>query len=144
MKWKCLTLFLDCNITLTFFPEEPSQEEIIKKLRSKSPVPPDSPPSQPSPPPEVTLLLETRLHSHATFLKKWGSVTHQVAASVPSISCCVLNHHDLFYQIHNALAFNRDTCCHLALSLQLLPFHCIALAYTTSFNMLYGSEVLSR
>ena len=36
-----------------------------------------------------------------------------MAAAVPSISCCVLNHHNLFYQIQNALAFNRDTCCHV-------------------------------
>ncbi len=48
-------------------------------------------------------------------LSEWGSVTHQMAVPVPSISCCVLNHHDLFYQIQNALDFNRDTCCHLAL-----------------------------
>ncbi len=56
---------------------------------------------------------------------KWGSVTHQMAVPVPSISCCVLNHHNLFYQIQNALAFNQDTCCHLALCLQLLSFHCM-------------------
>jgi hypothetical protein len=43
---------------------------------------------------------------------------------VPSISCGVLNHHNLFYQIQNALAFNWDMCCHLALCLWLLPFHC--------------------
>ncbi len=46
-----------------------------------------------------------------------------MAVPVPSISCCVLNHHNLFYQIQNALAFNRDTCCHLALCLRLVPFH---------------------
>jgi hypothetical protein len=46
-----------------------------------------------------------------------------MAVPVPSISSCVLNHHNLFYQIQNALAFNRDTCCHLALCLWLLPFH---------------------
>ncbi len=40
----------------------------------------------------------------------------------PSISM-VWNHHNLFYQIQNALAFNWDTCCHLALCLWLLPFH---------------------
>ncbi len=55
---------------------------------------------------------------------QWGSVTHQMAAPVPSISCCVLNHHNLFYQIQNALAFNQDTCCHLALCLRLFPFYC--------------------
>ncbi len=54
---------------------------------------------------------------------RWGSVTHQMAVPVPSKSCCVLNHHNLFYKIHNALAFNWDTCCHLALCLWLLPFH---------------------
>ncbi len=42
-----------------------------------------------------------------------GSVTHQMAVPVPSISCCVLNHLNWFYQIHNALAFNQDMCCHL-------------------------------
>jgi hypothetical protein len=46
-----------------------------------------------------------------------------MAVPVPSISCCVLNHHNLFDQIQNALAFNRDTCCHLMLCLWLLPFH---------------------
>ncbi len=56
-------------------------------------------------------------------LTQWGSVIHQMAVPVPSISCCVLNHHNLFYQIQNGLAFNRDTCCHLALCLWLLPFH---------------------
>ncbi len=49
-----------------------------------------------------------------------------MAVPVPSISCCVLNHHNLFYQIQNALVFNRDMCCHLALCLLLLPFHCVA------------------
>jgi hypothetical protein len=46
-----------------------------------------------------------------------------MAVLVPRISCCVLNHHNLFYQIQNALAFNWDTCCHIALCLRLLPFH---------------------
>ncbi len=46
-----------------------------------------------------------------------------MAVTVPSISCCVLNHHILFYQIENALAFNRDTCWHLTLCLRLLPFN---------------------
>ncbi len=54
---------------------------------------------------------------------QWGSVTHQMAVLVPSISCCVLNHHNLFYQIQNAQPFNRDTCCHLVLCLWLLPFN---------------------
>jgi hypothetical protein len=43
--------------------------------------------------------------------------------AVPVPSCCVLNQHDLFYQIENALAFNRDRCCHLALCLRFLPFN---------------------
>ncbi len=30
---------------------------------------------------------------------------------------------DLFYQMQNELAFNWDMCRHLALCLQLLPFH---------------------
>ncbi len=46
-----------------------------------------------------------------------------MAVSIQSVSCCVLNHHNLFCQIQNALAFNRDTCCHLALCLWILPFH---------------------
>ncbi len=45
-----------------------------------------------------------------------------MAVPVPSISCCVLNHHNLFYQIQNALAFNRNMCCHLVLCLWFLPF----------------------
>jgi len=48
---------------------------------------------------------------------------HPPDPPVPSISCCVLNHHNLFYQMQNALAFNQDTWCHLALCLWLLPFH---------------------
>ncbi len=64
---------------------------------------------------------------------KWGYVTHQMAVPVPSISSCVLNHHNLFYQIHKAPAFNWDTCCHLALCLWLLP---LPLAYTkVSFSI---------
>ncbi len=54
---------------------------------------------------------------------KWGSVPHQMAVPDPSISCCVLNHNNIFYQIQDALALNWDTCCHLVLCLQLLPFH---------------------
>ncbi len=61
-------------------------------------------------------------------LIQWGSVTHQTV-TVPSISCCFLNHHNLFYQIQNALAFNGDMCCHLALCLQLLLFHFIIFLY---------------
>jgi hypothetical protein len=54
---------------------------------------------------------------------EWDSVTHQMAVPIPSISCCVLNHHNLFYQIQNVLAFKWDMCCHLALCLQLLPLY---------------------
>ncbi len=46
-----------------------------------------------------------------------------MAVPVPRIICCVLNHHNLSYQIQSALAFNWDTCCHPALCLRLLPFH---------------------
>jgi len=61
-----------------------------------------------------------------------------MAVPVPSFSCCVLNHHNLFYQISNALAFNRDTCCHLALCLWLLPFHCSFLQfYLQNFYFVY-------
>jgi hypothetical protein len=70
---------------------------------------------------------------------KWGSVTHQMAVPVPRIGCCVLNHHYLFYHIQNALAFNWDTCCHLALCLRLLPFHwtckvALQFTYTSDFR----------
>ena len=69
-------------------------------------------------------LLYVGTFAHCTnWSVKWGSVTHQMAVPVPSISCCVLNHHNLFYQIQNVLAFNCDTCCPLALCLRLLPFH---------------------
>ncbi len=40
--------------------------------------------------------------------------------------CFKLENH-LFCQIKNALAFNRDTCCHLVLCLRLLPFHWLSL-----------------
>ncbi len=59
----------------------------------------------------------------SSIFQKWGCFIHQLAIPVPSISCCVLNHHNLLYQIQNALAFNRDTCWHLVLCLWLLPFH---------------------
>jgi hypothetical protein len=70
--------------------------------------------------------LDTMLGSRVPY--QWGSVTYQMAVPVPSISCCVLNHHNLFYHIQNALAFNRDMCCHLALCFRLLPFHCATTA----------------
>ena len=69
--------------------------------------------------------------------------TPQMAVPVPSISCCVLNHHNLFYQIQNALAFNRDTFCHLALCLWLLPFHyCRKMFYSAALGCL-GVALLS-
>ncbi len=46
----------------------------------------------------------------------------------PSISCCIFNKHNFFYKEQNALAFNWDMCCHLALCLQLIIFHCVKLA----------------
>ncbi len=45
----------------------------------------------------------------------------------PKYKLLCFKHHNLFYQIQNALAFNRDICCHLALCLQLLPFHYIVI-----------------
>ncbi len=36
---------------------------------------------------------------------------------------CFKLENNLFCQIKNALAFNRDMCCHLVLCLRLLPFH---------------------
>ncbi len=69
------------------------------------------------------MILQSGFKNLSLIMSLAGSVPHQMAVPVPSISCCVLKHHNLFYQIHNALAFNRDTCCHLALFLQLLPFH---------------------
>jgi hypothetical protein len=52
-----------------------------------------------------------------------------MAVPVPSISICVLTHHNLFYLIQIALAFNWDTCCHLAHCLWLLPFHWVKAVY---------------
>ncbi len=39
------------------------------------------------------------------YFVQWGSVTHQMAVPVPSIHCCVLNHHDCFtkYRMHYLL-----------------------------------------
>ena len=57
-------------------------------------------------------------------LEKWGSVNHQMAVPVPSISCCIFNNKDFFYQEQNELAFNRDTCCHLVICWLLIASHC--------------------
>ena len=54
---------------------------------------------------------------------QWGSVTHQMAVPVPSISCCVSEQLKFFCKEKNALAFNQDRCCHQVLCLQLIPFH---------------------
>ncbi len=56
-------------------------------------------------------------------MKQWGSVNHQMAVPVPSISCCIFNNNDFFYQDPNELAFNRDTCCHLVICLWLIASH---------------------
>jgi hypothetical protein len=53
----------------------------------------------------------------------------QDGGTSPKYKCYVLNHHNLFDQIQNALAFNWDMWCHLALCLWLLPFHCLSLAW---------------
>ncbi len=57
------------------------------------------------------------------FSQQWGSVNHQMAVPIPSISCCVFNNNYFFYQELNELAFNRDTCCHLVICLQLIASH---------------------
>ncbi len=79
---------------------------------------------------------------------QWGSVTHQMAVPVPSISCCVLNNNNLFYQIHNALAFNWDTCCRLVHCLRLLPFHSISCLWWQCWGAMQltirGSTVVER
>ncbi len=54
-----------------------------------------------------------------------------MAVPVPSISCCIFNNNDFFYQEPNELAFNWDTCCHLVICLRLIashfsPFYCYA------------------
>ncbi len=46
-----------------------------------------------------------------------------MAVPVPSISCCIFNNNDFFYQEPNELFFNRDTCCHLVICLQLIASH---------------------
>jgi hypothetical protein len=83
-------------------------------------------------------LATSRYRDECSTSVQWGSVSHQMAVPVPSISYCVLNHHNLFYQIQNALDFNRDTCCHLALCLQLLPLHSFtrAQSYNTFMSVI--------
>ncbi len=74
--------------------------------------------------------------------RQWGSVTHKMAVPVPNISCCILNHHNLFYQIQNALAFNRDTCCNLVLCLRLLPLHWVLILFFELKIVLFSSSCL--
>ncbi len=62
------------------------------------------------------------IHSKWSGLQ-WGSVNHQMAVPVPSVSCCVFNNNYSFYQEPNELAFNRDTCCYLVICLQLIASH---------------------
>jgi len=44
----------------------------------------------------------------------------------------------------NALAFNRDRCCHLALCLQLIPFHCVHFAWTKVNKMKWRVHLCSK
>jgi hypothetical protein len=46
-----------------------------------------------------------------------------MALPVSSISCCVSQHLTKRFTQRNAIAFNRDRCCHLALCLWLILFH---------------------
>jgi hypothetical protein len=76
--------------------------------------------------------------------RQWDSVTHQMAVPVPSISCCVLNHHNLVYQIQDALAFYPDTCCNLALFLWMLPFHCLTKRQVFIFDLKVLFKVFTK
>ncbi len=62
---------------------------------------------------------------------QWGSVNHQMAVPVPSISCCVFNNNDFCCQELNELAFNWDTCCHLVICLQLIASNCTNIILAT-------------
>jgi hypothetical protein len=54
-----------------------------------------------------------------------GSMNEALLPTSPKYKLlCFKLENNLFCQIKNALAFNRDTCCHLVLCLRLLPFHC--------------------
>jgi hypothetical protein len=64
-----------------------------------------------------------------------------MAVPVPSISCCVLNHHNIFYQTQNALAFNWDMCYHLALCLRLLPFHWSMLVWSSQSSSKFACRL---
>jgi len=59
----------------------------------------------------------------SAYWAQWGSVNHQMAIPVPSISCCVFNNNNFFYQEPNELAFNWDACCHLVICLRLIASH---------------------
>ncbi len=47
-----------------------------------------------------------------------------MVVSIPSTSCCVLNHHNIFCKVHNALAFDRDTCVPSSTLLTFASFPC--------------------
>ncbi len=64
---------------------------------------------------------------------EWVSVNHQMAVPVPSISFCVFNNNDFFYQEPNELAFNRDTSCHLVICLRLIASHFVTLAASLTY-----------
>ncbi len=64
------------------------------------------------------------LSNISTNIIQWGSVNHQMAVPVPSISCCIFINNYFFYQEPNELAFNRHTCCHLVICLWLIASHC--------------------
>ncbi len=53
-------------------------------------------------------------------LTKQGSITHQMALPITLISCCISQQLNIFCNDKNALAFNWDRCCHLAICLQLI------------------------
>jgi hypothetical protein len=53
---------------------------------------------------------------------QWGSITHKMALPIQGISWCVLFTF-FFCEKQNALAFNQDTWCHLALCLQMILLH---------------------
>ncbi len=66
-----------------------------------------------------------------------GFPNEYISLRIPilSISCFVFNSHNFFYPEQNTLAFHRDTCCHLALCLQLILFHWEFVASTGSYGI---------
>jgi len=73
---------------------------------------------------------------------QWGSVNHQMAEPVPSISCCVFNNNDFFYQEPNELAFIRDTCCHLVICLRLIASHWTLALIIKTWHWAYTASVV--